>query len=150
MSKGPVTDKERLAIIEALKSGKSQTATAKEFGRGASTVSRVARGAGLDAAYSTPKKANAARVWFAKQERIALNAELFGRLREMLSDEDLTATELKNLAIAYGILVEKRRLEEGEDTAVSTVRLSESDLHELMRRLPRWAEEHAAIGSTIS
>lgn len=141
---GNVTADEREKIIAALKSGKSQTAVAKECGRSPDTVGRIARS--LDIVYTAPQKANDARVWFAKQERIALNAEMFARVRELMSG-DIKPRDMKDLAIAYGILVEKRRLEEGESTAAIT--LEPSQVEELHRRTREWVKEHQ-LGSTTS
>ena len=108
-----VSEDERLLIVEALREGKSQTAVAKEFGRSPSTVNRLSKETGV--VYSAPKRANAARRSYAKAARLDLSDRMFGKLR-MMVDECDEPRRFKELAVVYGILTDKRLLEEGEAT----------------------------------
>ncbi len=110
---------EREKIISALRDGKSQNAVAKTFGRGVATVSRIAQEVGLE--YSAPKRANEARHEYALAERIELGNKLFRRVAEKTDDPELTSRDLKDLAVAFGVLIDKRRLEDGQSTGQTTI-----------------------------
>ena len=123
---------ERRDIIAALREGHSQNSTAKSFGRSPSTVNRIAKEAGL--AYSAPENANAARRAYAKEARLDLSDMLFGKLRQMVEECD-DSRSFKELAIVFGILVDKRLLEEGEATHRVEERVMASGAKERLARL---------------
>ncbi|WP_273845420.1 helix-turn-helix domain-containing protein [Rubrobacter calidifluminis] len=110
-----VTEEERQRIISLLKSGLSQGKTAREVGRSKQTVSRIARAAGISSDVTAIKKAEAARLDFAKAERLELLNEGFQKAREILPTVD-SAHKLQAWMTALGIAVDKRRLEDGEAT----------------------------------
>lgn len=101
------------AILAGLRDGKSQNAVAREVGCGPATVNRVAKANGLE--YSAPKKASEARRDYAAAERIALLNKVFAQAEEMLPTIK-TPHKLQALVISLGILIDKRRLEDGDAT----------------------------------
>src|SRR5690606_27504133 len=66
----PVTPEERKQIIEALLAGESQNSIAKRLGRSQTTIYRIAKAEGIDSVNPPPKKANEARVKYARAGRI--------------------------------------------------------------------------------
>lgn len=119
-SKGTrVTDKERQQIIDAIKGGKSIHAVAKEFRRSKQTIGKIARQAGLDADTTSTQAASTARVRYAEAERLELINKGFDKVAQVLEaiegDPD-HAKPLREVVTALGILIDKRRLEDGEAT----------------------------------
>mgnify|MGYP001049923499 CR=1 FL=1 len=111
MSKGgPVSENEEVEILEALKSGKSQNQTAKDFDRAPDTIHRIADRHGL--VYTGPKKANEARSCYASAERIKLIGEALNKGRELLKSCD-SPRDFQYLMTGFAIGIDKRRLEEG-------------------------------------
>lgn len=106
-------------ILEALEAGESQNAIARRLGCSPGTVNRVARLNGVE--YSTPKNAAAVRRDYAASERVALLNKVFARAEDMLA-EAATPHRLQALVIALGILIDKRRLEDGDVTERTEVR----------------------------
>lgn len=111
----PLTDDEKKKIIGYLKEGKSQNWVAKEVGRSADTVCRLAKAEGIQSDIRAPKNANEARRDYALVERISLLNELFDHARAMLP-KIKDAKELQALTIAIATAIDKRRLEDGEAT----------------------------------
>ncbi len=113
MSKGgPVSENEEAEILEALKSGKSQNQTAKDFDRAPDTIHRIADRHGL--VYTGPKKANEARSCYASAERIELIGEALNKGRELLKSCD-SPRDFQYLMTGFAIGIDKRRLEESTD-----------------------------------
>jgi IS30 family transposase len=108
---------ERQAIAAAVRAGQSIGAVARRFHRSKATVATVARAAGIALDESRTARAAAARRDFSLTARIELGNRLAERVREKLDDPSLTPIQLQQLATAYAILVDKRRLEDGEATA---------------------------------
>lgn len=112
----PVTVEERARIVTMLRDDEmSQNATAKAVGRGASTVSRIAKEEGIEA-YAKPKKAEEARLAYGEDRRLELIGKGFekaGALLEALQD----AGEFRSWTIGFGTLVDKARLETGKATS---------------------------------
>src|SRR5579864_8029078 len=111
-----IPEETELAILEALRTGVSQNSAAKKLAVRVSTVNRIAKANGLQ--YSAPKNAAAARRDYAQKERLALLNEGFDKAREMLhTTKYLTPDGLQKWSTALGILIDKRRLEDGEATS---------------------------------
>lgn len=111
---------ERQSIIQGLLAGKSQGQIAREVGCSVSTVSRLAKAEGIDCNVAATKKATEVRDTFNAERRIALSDKAFRALERQL-DEGGVGTHLgsisfKDWAVVYGVLTDKRRLEEGEAT----------------------------------
>lgn len=119
-SKGtPVTDKERQRIIEALRGGKSIHAVATEFRRAKQTVGKIAKAAGLTPDDTHVKAANEARTNYADAQRIGLINKAFAKVEKLVDlfpDNPAASRDLRELVTALGILIDKRRLEDGDVT----------------------------------
>ena len=116
------------AIVEALQSGESQNATARRLGCSVGTVNRIAKLNGLEC-YSTIKgqappqtvrAISGAAEDYALEPRILLLNKMFNKAEELV-ERVATPHQLQALAIAMGILTDKRRLEDGEVTARTEV-----------------------------
>jgi len=103
----------RAAIVADLRAGKSQNATARLHGVSQPTVFKIARAEGIAAINAAPKNAAPARTIYSLEARLALSDEAFAVLAEDLRKRQ---TPLKDWAVAYAILTDKRRLEEGQAT----------------------------------
>jgi hypothetical protein len=132
----PVTPSERRRILKALREGHSQTAVAKEFRRGSATICRIAKAAGLE--YSAPKNANICRRDYAQAERLVFLNEIFDKARELLSTVQ-SPDDLRAIAVTAGILVDKRRLEDGEATTVTENRNADLTRERLASRVDELA-----------
>lgn len=115
VAKGRVTEKERKQIIEALRAGNSQTSVAKRFGRSTRTISRIAHAEGITSPYLPPKKANEARVRFAKAGRIEIIEAGLSKAYEMLG-KLAKPGELQQWSMALAVLIDKRRQEDDDES----------------------------------
>lgn len=140
-----VSDEERERILAALRSGLSAGATARQCGRSQPTVSRIAAAAGINLNQSPTKKAVAARKDFAQAERLELLNTLFLKAGE-LSEKIKKPIELQQLATAVAIMIDKRRLEDGEATSRSEVH-DDSTRSRLAGRLDELAARRAVRGN---
>jgi len=107
----------RERIIQALREGRSQYATAKQCGVTRSFVNRIAREEGIPATgarRSATKGATEARRSYTRERRLLVCDRLFALVEAMMA-ECSTASELRQLVTAFAILVDKRRLEDGSD-----------------------------------
>ena len=110
-----VSAEERTAIIAALRAGGSVCGVARESGRNKSTISRIAAAEGIDTQRCATEKATAARLDFDQAGRLALINELVSAARTMLPGIR-KPIELQQLSTAVAIMIDKRRLEDGEAT----------------------------------
>ena len=107
-----VSDEDKTTIVAALTAGKSQHSIAKEFGIGKATVYRIARHLpGVDR--TTLIKATEARQDYAQAARLAALNDAFDKVRQAWHVVQ-KPLEMQQLAMAMAILIDKRRLEEGE------------------------------------
>lgn len=108
------------AIIEALKAGESQNAVARRLGCSPGTVNRVAKLNGLECHSAKNQEAearvSAALADYSLERRMALLNKVFAQAEQMV-ETATTPHKLQALAIALGILIDKRRLEDGEATS---------------------------------
>jgi len=109
---GPVGEDEERAILAALAAGRSQNQTARDFGRGAGTISRIAKRNGLE--YSSPKRAAEARSRYAAEARIDLVSAGLEALARALPNVP-PPKDMREWALAVAILIDKRRLEDSTD-----------------------------------
>ena len=105
----------RRAIIGALLAGTSVGETVRLYRVGKASVPRIAADAGLDLDRSRTQKITAASVDYKLERRLELSNKLFAKL-ETLLDGELGPAQLQPLVVAYAVLTDKRRLEEGEVT----------------------------------
>ena len=141
------------AIVEALRSGESQNAVARRLGCSPSTVNRIAKANGLEcqtewhspAKRPLPPEAARAAADYCLARRIALLNKVFDKA-DALIEQASSPHKLQALAIALGILIDKRRLEDGEVTARTEV--NGGDARErIARRLDELASRRAAKGA---
>jgi transposase-like protein len=138
-----VSDEERARIEATLRDGASINATARRHGRAPATVASIGRAAGIDVAYSAPKKANAARRDYALAERLALLNAGMDKAARLLATVT-TPHELQQWMMAVAIGIDKRRLEDGEATSRTDVRDDSAKREELAARLDELAARRAA------
>ena len=112
------------AIREALEAGESQKSIARRLECSPATVNKIAKANGVHPGsfQKGPLPAEVAQVAedYALERRIALLNKLFTKAEELIEQAD-TPHKLQALAIAMGILTDKRRLEDGEVTARTEV-----------------------------
>jgi len=124
-----VTIAERTRIIEALQSGMSRNEAARTFDRGSSTISRIAREAGIVFDRAQTKVATAAKQADNRARRTDLNRKLLDRAHDLVDSMDEpflathfggkdntfaeqlldrpTDTAIRNLMVAVGIAVQR-------------------------------------------
>jgi hypothetical protein len=140
-----MTPEEREKIIALLRTGISENQAAKQVGRGQATVSRLARDAGIKPRETAAKLANAAYADYATARRVGLINEFFEMARAMLPTVE-SPKQLQELSVALAILIDKRRLEDGEATNRSEFNDSDSARAQLTARLDELAARRAARG----
>lgn len=138
-----IPDDERQQIITVLQSGQSLTATAKQFTRSKGTIFNIAQQAGISLERSATNKASAARKDYNQANRLLLINEFFDKAHEMLHGIELNPLGLQQMATALAILVDKRRLEDGEATSRSEVH-DDSNRARLSGRLDELAARRTA------
>lgn len=129
-----ITDAERVQIVSYLEEGKSQGWIARETGRSKQSVSRIARAEGIESDITATKRAVEAGRNYDRATRLELGNEMFEKLREMVVGVTATS-EMKDLATTFGILTDKRRLEDGEATDRRESRRTDFSLEEEFRKL---------------
>lgn len=110
---------ERIRIADALKSGKSQNAVMREFGRGASTVNNIAKD--LEIVYSSPQTAIEARRSYARKDRILYFERVLTKCDAMLQTCE-KPSQLREITISSAIASDKLRLEEDRPTDILETR----------------------------
>jgi hypothetical protein len=108
------------AVLRLLREGKSQNAVARELGVGASSVSRIARTHGIPPAYAAPKNANLSNSTFAQVKRLKLIDDMVETLYGLMTDVE-KASDFYHLTMSAAVLIDKRRLEDGEATSRAEV-----------------------------
>ena len=114
-----IPQKEKMAIIKAIKNGKKRNKIAKEFNRSGSSISKIAKEIGVRFDRSITKKATETRKAYAKESRLEVLADLFQVIKEKLKETENTAKDVFDLSKSLGIAIDKARLEEGEPTEIS-------------------------------
>lgn len=130
MSKGgPVGEDEEKAILEALKSGKSQNQTAKAFDRAPDTINRIAARHGLG--YSGPKKAVEVHRYRAREARLEFLAKAIEKAESLL-DGCEGGRDFQAIMTGAGITIDKFKVEEaaGEGEGTEALRAFFSAMRE--------------------
>ena len=104
-------------ILADLRSGMGRNAVARKHGRAMGTVTAIAKRAGMTTDWAAPKKAMEAQRDYAKAERLVVINEAFAAVRAAIPHVDWEGEKPKDLIVALGILIDKRRLEDGEVTS---------------------------------
>jgi histone H3/H4 len=119
----PLTSKERLEIVEVLRKGNlSHRAIAQQFNRAQSTISSIARDAGITPSHRR-RRTPAARdveITYDKQERINFQDRFIGVLDGMLTDGGLSPREAREVAQASKVVFDARRAEDIEPSEAHT------------------------------
>lgn len=139
-----VPDDERGLIATALLSGDSVQAVARRFNRGKATVHRIATAEQIPRSaekVAQTAAASAAHRDYTQPARLDAINTIFDRVLELVA-ETSKASEVKDLAMAAAILIDKRRLEEGE--ATSRTETNQTDAHQ--RLLERVRQIKASAG----
>jgi len=124
-----LSDEQRAAILADLRAGGSVRAVARAHGTSAMTVSRTGRSGGVEVTYQATKKASACRKDWALVERLELLNRLFAKADELLPTV-VRPLHLQQLATTVGILIDKRRLEDGDATGRMEVSTPAADARE--------------------
>jgi transposase-like protein len=113
--KPPLTAEERLEIVEVLKRGNlSHRAIAKQFNRSQSTISTIAKDAGITSTHKR-KRSPAAKDLegsFTREERVKFLDRSIGAVDHMFGGGGLTPRELREVAQAAKVLLDARRSED--------------------------------------
>ena len=115
MPQKPLDPDKRKGIQAALLADTGVNETARLFKCDKATVSRIASSMGVDAQQAAVKKAQVAGALYAKERRLQLSNTLFQKLEQLLAGVEPNDS-FKDLVMAFAILTDKRRLEEGEAT----------------------------------
>lgn len=142
----PLTEPQRTAILADLADGMAVRAAAARHGCSIGTVSNVARAAGVHLNVQETKKAAAARKDWAAAERLDLLNRLFAKAESML-DGVGSELHLQQLTMAVAVLIDKRRLEDGEATSRADVTHPEEARGRIARRLDELAARRRDAGA---
>ena len=132
------TEEEINKIVELHKSGLSQGQIAKEMDKGKGTINRVLKGLGLTngtlAERSNTKRATEAKADYNLQRQIELGNKFFERIDELM-DSKAPPSDLRSLAVTYGIIVDKRALLDGRPTGNLDVNVTGKSIDERLAEL---------------
>jgi hypothetical protein len=115
-SVGPMTEEEQAAICAFILDGNSAAKASQMFGRSPASISKALRTQNVVSMHPTPEAAHAALADYSTARRRILFNKIFDRVERIIDDEEPDAKDMKDLAIAVGITVDKRRLDDGEAT----------------------------------
>jgi primosomal protein N' len=133
-----IQEEQRKAIAQALREGIKPLDLAKEYNVSKGTIQNIAKEHEIDIVQSITKRANEARTIYTKTERGKLLDRFFDKIDEVLKTAT-DANDIRNLSIAMGTIIDKKRLEEGEATERTEV--NGNDARErFMRRIDQLAE----------
>jgi len=111
----PLTTDAKLEIVEVLKRGNlSHRAIAKQFNRSQSTISAIAREAGIAPTHRRRRTAAAKHVvgTYSREERVAIADRALSVLNDLLSSGGLTPRELREITQALKQTLDARRAED--------------------------------------
>jgi hypothetical protein len=142
-----LTDEQRADLLADLRAGMAVRVAAGKYGCSTGTVSNIARAAGVQLNVQPTKKASAARRDWAQTERLDLINRLFDKANAML-DQVSTELHLQQLTTAIAVMIDKRRLEDGEATTRAEVSDSGEEARErIARRLDELAARRREKGA---
>ena len=116
-NKGPLTSEERLEIVEALRRGNhSHRALAQQFNRSQSTISGIAKDAGISSSHRRRRTPAAKDLesTYSREERIRFEDRILGVLDEMVAAGGLSPREVREVAQAAKVALDARRSEDGD------------------------------------
>jgi transposase len=111
-----LNSQERLRIVEALRRGnRSHRELASEFNRAQSTISKIARDAGITSTHRrkrTPAALGEVESTYDKQARVALEDRFLSALDSMITDGGLSPRDAREIAQAAKVVLDARRSED--------------------------------------
>lgn len=119
MRRDGISNDKKARIETLLLQGRSQHAVAREVGVSHTSVNNIAKAKSIKPSHVAPAHAIEAKKQYDLTGRLELSNELFDCIRALINSKDVGARDIKDLALAYGICTDKRRLEEGESTSRS-------------------------------
>ena len=137
----PIPPELRARIVEALRGGMSQNRAAKTHGVSVGLVNKIAQAEGCE--YSRPKHAAEALRDYCQAERLSLLNRMFEKAGDLIASIE-SPQALQQLAVATAVLIDKRRLEDGEATSRAEVSNGDNVRGRLASRLDDLAERRAA------
>ena len=111
-----IPDNIRQEIATELREGIKPSELANKYKTTKQTVCNIAKENGIDLLHQATKKAVEVQKTYGKIERCKLIDKFFLKLNEQLDNEDNNSNDMRNLSIALGTIIDKRRLEDGEVT----------------------------------
>jgi hypothetical protein len=117
MSRRSYTDVDRLAVLADLEGGLSCRQVGRKHGCSHQTVGRIAREMDHSVDRSATERATRLRRDYAQAERLSVINEAFEAVRRAIPKVAWNETNPRDLVVALGILIDKRRLEDGEATS---------------------------------
>jgi len=111
-----ISDNVKARIVESLLAGNSINRVGRLFGVDKMVVQHMAKAYNIDTVALASTRRHEAHIDYCQIERLRVINLAFERIELMLDDDNLTARDLKDLTVAMGISIDKRRLEDGEAT----------------------------------
>jgi hypothetical protein len=140
MTRRKRTEAETNNITTLLRSGLSHGEVARRTGWSQSTVSNVAKQEGIENVNPAPSTALRAKRDYDKANRREVGNLLFDRIVEIATScED--ARGIKDCAVAYGVVLDKFRLEDNEPDNITEQRASKLNLEEEFRKIDQQLAE---------
>lgn len=138
-------------IIDLHNQGKSQGQIAKELGRSKSTINewlgKIIHGEAFaneaERKIEQTKNATEAKKDYDLQRQIDLGNRFFARIDELM-DSKAPPSDLRSLAVTYGIIVDKRALLDGRPTGNLDVNVSSKSIDERLAELAARRAERKA------
>lgn len=115
--------------MDGVAAGRSVRAMAREHGVNPGTVSRMCQAAGIDVRAIQTERATAARRDYVQAERLEALNEAFDVVRARLPMV-VDAHDVRHLVMALAVLIDKRRLEDGEVTDRTETNVNDASARE--------------------
>lgn len=142
-----LTPKQRKAIEISLKAGRSIYRVAKDTNHSSRTVAKIAHAIGIQPNKAATDAATQAHIDYSTAHRLGLINEYFDKWREILGRVQ-TPQEMQQLAMGLGIMIDKRRLEDGMATTHSiTATVDVSDVRTRLNAHIDELSERRLLGS---
>ena len=128
------TEEDIARIIALHEEGKSQRDIAREFDKSVGWVNAVLKKLNIQSERSDTKRATEAKADYNLQRQIELGNKFFERIDELM-DSKAPPSDLRSLAVTYGIIVDKRALLDGRPTGNLDVNVTGKSIDERLAEL---------------
>jgi hypothetical protein len=115
----PLTEDERDAICALVLDGNSYSKVGQLTGRSSAVIARVLKDRNVVPMHPTPEASRAAMADYTLERRRVLLNKMFDAIEFNILPTVERAGDMKDLAIATGIMIDKTRLEEGAATSIT-------------------------------